>query len=220
MFNPTSASKTPLSSRVALSFALLLAGIFGLVATIVLPTGNFKKTSPRLASLPATAKSLPVMVPPTPGEIPKASAEELIAFCSANVSETRSFVVFRRGTCVIINEPCKDPLAEARRLIAACVEPDVRFLAESTSDGDVIVSFKEPVFHRFSQAESAKLSPWLEFASAALLTPAEAIVAGDHWTPGGNARFGLLARRRMLEDSVDTVPVRIIRARKAGMEAN
>lgn len=219
MLNPTNTCKTPLSSRVALLTALLLAGIFGLAAAIVLPTGNFKKTSARLAHLPARSEPAPI-VEAASAAAPALSAAELVKFCSDNVTENRSFVLFRRGTCVIIDEPCQNPLAVARKKLDACVGSDVRFISEPTSEGDLIVTFKEPVFHRFSRDELAKPSTWLDHATPALLTPAETVAAGDGWSPTGNARYGLLARRRMLEDAADPVPVRIIRAKNRLMALN
>ncbi len=42
MLNPTRDTKTPLSSRIALSGALLLAGIFGLGTAVLLPVKKFK----------------------------------------------------------------------------------------------------------------------------------------------------------------------------------
>lgn len=219
MLNPTSTCKTPLSSRVALLTALLLAGMFGLAAAIVLPTGNFKKTNGRLAHLPARSEAAPIMEANT-AAAPTSSAAELVKFCSDNVTENRSFVLFRRGTCVIIDEPCQNPLAVARKKLDACVGEDVRFISEPTAEGDLIVTFKEPVFHRFSRDELAKPSAWLDHASPALLTPAETVAAGDGWSPTGNARYGLLARRRLLEDAADPVPVRIIRAKNRAMALN
>ncbi len=47
MLNPKDASKSPLSSRIALSIALLLAGIFGLVAAILLPAPALKNPPSR-----------------------------------------------------------------------------------------------------------------------------------------------------------------------------
>jgi hypothetical protein len=151
---------------------------------------------------------------------PAPSAAELVKFCSDNVTGNRSFVLFRRGTCVIIDEPCQNPLAVARKKLDACVGEDVRFISEPTAEGDLIVTFKEPVFHRFSRDELAKPSAWLDHASPALLTPAETVAAGDDWSPTGNARYGLLARRRLLEDAANPVPVRIIRAKNRAMALN
>lgn len=224
MLNPSSASKTPLSSRIALSGALLLAGLFGLAGAILLPSANSKKTAalqvheapqtvPALASTPSTS-------PPNPKSIPAPSSDDLVEFCSKNVTAQRSFVLFSRGTCVIIDEPCAKPLEEARKRLAACAKPDVEFLSEPTREGDLIVTFKQPVFHRFSRDELSQLFDWVATAAPTLLTPSETIAAGDGWTPAPHARFGLLARRRLLEDAVNTVPVRVIRAKSREIAAN
>lgn len=220
MLNPTSASKTPLSSRVAMPIALLMAGGFGLGISILQPTSIFKKSAVVAATAPA-AEAVPA---PRPAQNPSAatqvsSANELVSFCSRHVTEKRSFVVFKRGTCVVINEPCKDPMKEARRILAECKDVEAKFLTELTSDGDMIVAFKDPVFHRFSKSELEKLTPSLKQASSILLTPAESVAAGDGWIPPGNARIGLLARRRMLEDAANAVPVKVIRARERDVVA-
>lgn len=220
MLNPASASKTPLSSRVALLTALFLAGLFGLAATIVLPVANFKKSNTRVAHLPARTEPEPVSIagPATSTACPAPSAAELVKFCSDNVNEKRSFVLFQRGTCVVIDEPCQNPMAEARKKLAACsTDTDVRFISEPTAEGDLIITFKEPVFQRFNKDELAKHSPWLDHAAPTLLTPAESVAARKGWSPPANARFGLLARRRLLEDAANPVPVRIIRAKNRSM---
>jgi hypothetical protein len=201
---------------VALLTALFLAGLFGLVATIVLPVTNFKKSGARLATMPARPESEPESAPGTNNSTtcPAPSATELVRFCSDNVNEKRSFVIFQRGSCVIIDEPCQNPLAEAKKKLAACTtDADVRFISEPTSEGDLIVTFKEPVFQRFSKDELARHESWLVHATPTLLTPAESVAAGKGWSPPANARFGLLARRRLLEDAANPVPVRIIRAK-------
>jgi hypothetical protein len=221
MLNPSSASKTPLSSRVALLTALFLSGVFGLAATIILPVNNFKKTGSAAARLPLRTDPEPqAIMEPAPDSVRSPSAAELVKFCSDNVTEKRSFVLFRRGTCVLIDEPCQNPLAMARKKLAACSESDARFLSEPTAEGDLIVVFKEPVFLRFSRDELAKSSSWLDQISPALLTPSESTGAGDGWSPTGNARYGLLARRRMLEDAANPVPVRIIRAKSRAVASN
>lgn len=222
MLNPTSASKTPLSSRIALLTGLFLAGLFGLAATILLPSDNFKKSDIQTAQRIPLAQSEPVTISESTGTStrPALSAADLVKFCSDNVTETRSFVLFQRGTCVIIDEPCQNPLGVAREKLAKCAEGEVRFLSEPTAEGDLIVTFKEPVFQRFSRDELAKPSTWLDQAAPSLLTPAEAVTAGDGWSPSGNARYGLLARRRLLEDAAKPVPVRIIRAKSRAMASN
>lgn len=227
MLNPLNASKSPLSSRIALPVALMLAGIFGLgVATVpttailqqppapapVVPVSHAsdETTEPALASA-----SLDEELQTSPQ-----SSEDLITFCSKHVTEKRSFVLFKRGTCVVINEPCEDPKAEALRILSRCRQPDAKFLTEPTAEGDMIVTFKEPIFHRFNPEEVGRFLPWLKKSAAALLTPAESVQAGEGWVPPDQARFGLLARRRMLEDAADAVPVKIIRAKQRAIASN
>ncbi len=221
MFNPTRDTRTPLSSRIALSGALLLAGIFGLGAAILLPVKKPKKTELVEFRAPISDEMSPEMkiIPPVV-TIPETSSVDLIRFCSSNVTETRSFVIFQKGTAVIVDEPCEDPLAAANKKLSACMEPDVRFLTEPTREGDLIVTFKEPVFLRFSGAELSNLNGWLEATATALLTPEETAAVSEGWTPNRNARFGLLARRKMLEDAANPVPVKIIRAKSRAMAAN
>jgi hypothetical protein len=211
MLNPDHASKSPLSSRVALPIALLLAGIFGLGISLIQPTSFSKISRPAVT---ADAEQAPGPAEPDPGT---AEPGDLVDFCSRHVTVDRSFVVFQRGTCVVINEPCKDPMAEARRILALCKDFEAPFLSEQTSDGEMIVAFKEPVFHRFSQTELKALEPWLQHSAAVLLTPDETVAAGDGWTPPLHAKVGLLARRRMLEDAASAVPVKVIRARDRAM---
>ena len=131
----------------------------------------------------------------------------------------RTFVLFSRGTCVVVEEPCTDPLAEARKKLAACAESEAPFVPEPTSEGDLIITFKEPVFHRFTQNDLEGLLPWLDQVAPALLSPAESMAAVEGWSPHQNAKVGLLARRRMLEDASQAVPVKIIRARNRATAA-
>jgi hypothetical protein len=114
---------------------------------------------------------------------------------------------------VVVNEPCKDPLADAKKSLAACADPNTPFIPEPTAEGDLIISFKEPLFHRFTQDELKKLTPWLSEIAPALLSPSESVAIGKDWNPEDNAKVGLLARRRMLEDASDAVAVKIIRAK-------
>lgn len=215
MLNPTSASKSPLSSRVALPIALLMAGVFGLAISVIQPPPFFEKT----AAIPAAELGAPpVGAPkiPEPPSLEDANAD-LVQFCSRHVTDKRSFVVFRRGTCVVINEPSKNPVSEARAILARCTDPNARFVSEATRDGDLIVAFKDPVFHRFSAREMETLKPKVEEMATVLMTPGESVAAGDGWIPPVNARVGLLARRKLLEDAADAVPIKVIRARDRAM---
>ena len=208
MLNPKYASKTPWSSRLALGIALLIAGSFGVAVAVLVPQHKGSAASPATPPAKRTADTTK-----KGDDAPAATTDELVKFCANHVTGQRSFVVFSRGTCVVVNEPCKDPLAEARKSLAACADPSTPFIPEATAEGDLIVSFKEPVFHRFTQTELKKLGPWLNEIAPALLSPKESVEAGKDWTPPDHAKIGLLARRRMLEDATDAVAVKIIRAK-------
>jgi hypothetical protein len=209
----------PLSSRIALSGALLLAGIFGLGAALVLPVKNSKKDVAQVA-VTAPLEHATILPETTAAVLPAGSTDDLVKFCASNVTENRSFVVFRNGSAVIINEPCADPLAEARAKLGKCSGTDVRFVAEPTREGELIVTFKEPVFHRFSGDDISELSLWLSNNASNLLSPKEREAVTEGWSPNRNARFGLLARSRMLEDATNPVPVRIIRAKTRTVVSN
>lgn len=215
MLNPRDASKTPFSSRIAFGIALLLAGSFGLGVAILVP--NHTPQPARAQSVSANDMKIQTSLEKDDrAEISAAApTDSLVEFCSQHVTATRTFVVFSRGTCVVVNEPSSDPLADAKRKLAACADPNTPFIPEPTAEGDLIVSFKEPVFQRFTREEIGKLAPVLEKLAPALLTPAESVAAGDDWTPPDQAKVGLLARRRMLEDASSVVPVRIIRAKSS-----
>lgn len=206
MIDPRYFGKSLLSSRVALAAALFLAGSFGLGTAFLVP------------SKPVASRSSPVAnetPPPAPARSPITPDTRTIAdFCAENVTERRSFVVFRGGTCVVVDEPSTDPVADARKRLAACDEPDARFVPELTREGNLIISFKEPVFLNFTAEELSELASEIDHLAPALLTPKERVAAGTEWVPPTHAKFGLLARRRMLEDAASPVPVRIIRAKQ------
>jgi hypothetical protein len=199
--------------------ALILSGAFGIIISLAPPPGIFKNSAGSEFVPPEPESGMPdsgdsdveaaVEIPVLP------SMAELVDFCAGHVTETRSFVIFRRGSVVLVDEPAEDPVAEARHKLVRCAEPDARFLSEPTKEGDLIITFKEPVFHRFSRDELAELEPWLEKATPVLLSPGETVAAGDEWTPHPNARVGLLARRRMFEDATEAVPVKVVRARQS-----
>lgn len=217
MLNPQTASKSPLSSRIALPLALVLAGIFGFGISVIQPT-PVSKTPPlskgTAAGWEAASPEVLQEAAWNDASLPGPATVDLAAFCTRHVTEKRSFVVFKRGTCVVINEPCTDPMKEARRILLESRQPDARFLTEVSNEGDLIVAFKNPVFQRFNKNELARLEPWLRESAGVLLTPAESVTAGDGWVPPQNARIGLLARRRMLEDAADAIPVKVIRAKE------
>jgi hypothetical protein len=219
MLNPNHDSKSPLSSRVALPVALMLAGIFGLGIAMVQPVAVSKTSTAGSAPAVETAAT-PAATTAKVEDQPLSNGQELVTFCSRHVTANRSFVIFKRGTCVVVNEPCDDPQAEANMILSNCKDPESRFLSETSSEGDLIVAFKEPVFHRFSKRDMDKMQPWLKESAVALLTPSESVAAGEGWSPPQDASIGLLARRRMLEDASDAVAVKIIRAKERVLAAN
>jgi len=213
MLNPREASKTPFSSRVAFGIALLLAGSFGLAVAIIVPNHPAPQAGEKNVAAADTPVRTSLAGPEKSTKPLDASMDELVRFCSQHVTTQRTFVVFSRGTCVVVNEPSADPLADAKKKLSACADPNTPFIPEPTAEGDLIVSFKEPVFQRFTRDEISKLAPVLEKLAPALLSPAESVAAGKDWTPPDHAKVGLLARRRMLEDASSVVPVKIVRAK-------
>ena len=215
MFDPTIASKSPLSSRIALPIALLLAGTFGLAIVTVQPPEVFEKAEQftKEVELPTNfprseaRESVDLKTVPIP-------EDDLVQFCARHVTAKRSFVVFSRGTCVVINEPCINPINKAREILAKCNDVNAKFVSEPTTEGDLIVTFKQPVFHRFSPSEIAAMEPELLQTASSLLSPEESVAAGAGWTPPAAARLGLVARRRMLEDVVEAAPLRIVRSKE------
>jgi len=205
--------------------ALLMAGTSGLLAVWVLPQSEVAEPLSRsMTGEPTTVpaehsaaadEGKPVLVRYAAPKPPEPEAEELVEFCSLHVTERRCFVLFGRGSCVLVKEPSADPVADAIASLKACADSSAPFIPEQTRDGGIIISFKEPVFHRFSNDILDDLGPWLNQVAPALLSPEETMSAGADWNPPYHARVGLLARRRMLEDAATPVAVRVIRAKAA-----
>ena len=218
MVDPFRACKAPLSSRIALPIALLLAGVFGFGISMTQPystlAGGAASELEKSLEVSETNRLLAQNLEKIQHRnSPAVALEGLVDFCSKCVTPERSCVIFKRGTCVIVSEPCANPTMEAQNILARCHETTARFVAEITADGDVMVAFKAPVFHRFDPSDIEKLKPWLSQFATALLAPEESVTAGDDWNPPDSAQIGLLARRRLLEDAVNAEPVRIIRAK-------
>jgi len=220
MFDPQSTSKSPLSSRIAMPVALLLAATFGLCIAIIEPNVVLKKSQTVEPTKPSTE------INPTPPaetasefKLPAPDAEGLVKFCSEHVTASRSFVVFRNGTCVVVNEPCADPVKAAREILSGSYDEAAKFVTEISAEGDMIVAFETAVFHRFSPPEMTRLHDWMKGNGVNFLTQKEILAAGEGWTPPANAQMGLLARRRMLDDSLNAVPIKVIRAKERAVAA-
>jgi len=203
--------------------ALLVAGASGLLAVWILPQPKVAGDESRSgAGEPATVaepqgaeQEREVLVRYAAPAPPEPAAAELVEFCSKHVTERRCFVLFGRGSCVLVSEPSADPVADAIAMLKACADSSAPFIPEQTRDGGIIISFKEPVFHRFSSEVLDDLGPWPEQVAPALLSLEETMSAGTEWNPPYHARVGLLARRRMREDAATPVALRVIRSKAA-----
>lgn len=220
MFDPQTSSNCPRSSRIAMPMALVLAGLFGLCVAIVDPWVVFKKNQTTGQLLPHEAiQGSEKKAAGAEVQLPAPDAQELVKFCSENVTATRSFVVFRNGTCVVVNEPCEDPIKVAEETLSKTYDQEAKFVTEMSAEGDMIVAFERPVFHRYSQSEFTSLYGWMKREGLNFLTQKEINGAGQGWTPPANAQMGLLARRRMLDDSLNPVPIKVIRAKERAVAA-
>ena len=210
MIDPKYSEKSSYSSRIAMTTALLLAGVFGLVTAFAIrPSSGPQNTKPAAPPIAILEKAEFETPPPPPEPV---AAPTLVAFCSEHVTASRSFVIFKNDTCVVVNEPTNDPIRDARKRLAACDEPDAHFISEITNEGNLMVSFKEPVFHNFTPRQMNAMRSKLDLMIPTLLTPKEKAQSGATWMPPEQARFGLLARRKMLDDAANPVPVKVIRA--------
>ena len=196
-------------TKIPLILALVIAGGFGLATVWFIPTRTAALTDKGYSD--ESGSSLAKSSEEFSQDV---HSEHLVDFCSQHVSQDRSFVVFKKGTCVVVTEPSEDPVSEALERLKACDEPNARFIPEFTKEGDLIISFKEPVFLNFSRAEIVEVLPQLDHQFSTLLTPKERAEAGDEWVPPLHAKLGLLARRRMLEDAAKPVAVQVIRSKE------
>ncbi len=212
MLDPNNACRVPLSSHLALLSALLLAGTFGLLATLLLPSMAPGESEASARGRNPSQDAAPGQIELPPGMPEAAPTEELVRFCSQHVSKQRSFVLFPQGTCVIVDEPCEDAVAEACERLADCASADARFVSELTSDGDLIVAFDKPVFHRFTREQLQEITPWLGENTALLHGPSKNATDENAASSRLDDRIGLLARKHLLEDASNAVPVRIVRA--------
>ncbi len=194
------------SSRVAGGIAVVLAASVGLAVALLVP----EKKQPDCA---APIKETAVRI--DDGNLmPESDPRGLVDFYSRHLTPQRSFVIFRNGSVVLIAEPCEDPLGKAREILDRCAEPDARFLTEHTGEGDLIVTFREAVLHWTPQAEVEPLQKWASKNLGGLLSDSERASVKPDWMPPANARLGLIARKRMLEDAKESKIVKVIRAKQ------
>lgn len=193
------------SSRVAGAIALVLAASVGLAVALLVPERRPQDSTPPVESALVRIDE--------EGRMPETDSRRLVDFYSRHLTSQRSFVIFRNGSVVLIAEPCDDPLGKAREILDRCAEPDARFLTEQTGEGDLIVTFREAVLHWTPRAELEPLQKWASKNLGGLLSDAERASMRQDWMPPADARVGLVARKRMLEDARESKVLKVLRAK-------
>ena len=200
VFSPNPFSSDSLS-RFSAGVALVLAAGAGLVVAWWVPR---PPDVTRAASEP-----VPILTEATPP--PVADIPTVIRFCATHTSERRGFVVFSEGSVVLVSEPCADPIAQAEETLRRCAKPDAIFVTEQTTSADLVVTFTEPVFQWIPSKQRETLAAWAEKHLDTLFSPAELAKKSGDWKPGADARVGLVARGRLLEDAKSAKVVKVIR---------
>lgn len=192
------------TSRLAGGAAVLVASLTGLVAVWLFPS-----EIPRDEKMARAVVSPATLILPDPTE---PDLGKVISFCALHTTQGRGFVVFKNGTCVILQEPSHDPVAAARRMLKETALPEARFMSERTAEGDLVVTFGGPVFHWIPADQLAEQTVWAQENLDKLLSEEERKVAKEGWLPPPDALLGLVARSRLLEDSRKRVIAKVIRA--------
>ena len=195
--------------------ALFVCGLIGLSMVVLVPENETPKPGQRAVESgdvrdAGTLASDPRMVSGDAG-LERVDMKRVIDFCVTHTTASRSFVVFRNGTCVLVKEPCEDPVKTALGILEGTAGTDARFLSEQTAEGDLVVTFKGAIFHWIPGEDIASLDEWYQANSASLLSENERRTAAPGWVPPPNARLGLIARKRLLEDAASKEIVKILR---------
>ncbi len=198
--------------------ALFASALIGLSMVVLVPERNLAASdlgadkSPAMEGAPndvsadLAANDSPVVL-----DLEGVNLEKIVRFCVSHTTASRGFVVFRNGTCVLVNEPSKDPVTEARSMLSNCAKSEARFLSETTAEGDLVVTFERSVFHWIPGSEIGSLEDWSLANLGALLTDHERDVASPDWVPPAKARLGLVSRKRLLDDARSGEVVKILR---------
>ncbi len=190
-------------SKLAAVAAVFLCGAAGLLIVGLVP-------APKVVTIDKKAPQ--AMGGIQSGEMPEFSdLDSLVHFCSENTTSSRGFVVMRNGTCILVPEPTSDPVATAMEILKKCAEPDAKFLTERIETGDVLVTFRDRVFHRVAVDEIRELEDWSLLYFRDLLSPDEKVAAKPGWVPPAEARLGLIGRERLLRDAKAMEIVKILR---------
>ncbi len=143
--------------------------------------------------------------------------QRLIDFCVRNIKETRSFVLFQHGTCVVVeNESDTTVIKEkALTILKETAVPDARFICTPVEDNNLIVSYNEPVFHLRFQDEMDLHRKDIEQDFRRFLTEQEAADITPAWEPPFHAKVGLRSRARLFKDASSLTIARIIAPQSA-----
>lgn len=204
-----------LLNKASWRISALLAGTLALVAVYLNQGGILLPGDPSPQPVSARANSaVPAGSPAgraTNGE-PVTDAQRRIEFCAQHVTAERSFVVFRNGTCVIINEPNDDPIGTALALLRKTSAPDARFITRPIEADSYMVTYNEPIFHCLFADEVAQLAPVVDKSLDSFLTESERLAQPAGWEPPFDAKLGLVARTFLNTDARDQQVAKVIRA--------
>jgi hypothetical protein len=185
-------------------------------------SGTVVRADPSVPEAEGPAEGLPSpseaaqAVPAGPADGPEVTGGDVaraIDFCVNHVTPERSFVVFSNATCVIVDEPCEQPIVDAIHTLEDCSGPNVRFITREIEDGHVLVTYRRAVFNCLFADEIEAQRPFLEANYLALLTSAEKQSMSEGFHPPFHAKLGLLARARLNRDAHHLTVARIIRAK-------
>lgn len=213
-----------LTNRITWRLAAALGASVALVAVVLTLRYPVSGPAPALQvrSAPPTAPT-PLLSPVADSvEVPSGHLNRLISFCASMVTSDRTFVVFANGTCVIVNEPSLDPVAEAVTILGECSSPNARFITKEIEHGNILVTYQKPAFHCLFEDEVAQTRPQIEQNFLHYLTAAERSQVEIDWEPPFHAKLGLVARHRLNEDATDLQVAKVIKARpvQARVEAD
>ena len=138
-----------------------------------------------------------------------AERSELNAFWASVLKDGQKFLLFEKGTCVLVDGYSPDAIKDAVTALDMVARPDAHFHTEPLEDGSFLVSHGENVFSYIPAEHAASQKDLLELCARELLTAEEKQAAPATWNPSLDARLGLMARRFMNEDAAEPTVAQI-----------
>jgi hypothetical protein len=198
---------SPQLNQIAMRLAAGLAATFALMA--ILLHQELLPWSPKVPHSPP----LTTAASPAQGPLTGVALDRLITFCVQHVTPERCFVIFKNGTCVIVEEPAPDPITAAKEILAKTSGVTARFLTRRIEEGHLMVTYREPVFHCLFRDEITQLTPHLEDQFRSHLSPSERKSMPPNWTPPADAQLGLLTRTSLNKDASALQIAKVVRSR-------